>query len=107
MTWQKYGNGIEYGIQVVERERKSLVRLKIETVIVTVSENPMTGERCIIPDALDDSRAIEQFLFKNQGKKVVVVQGLGFVGAVMSLVCANAITETYAVIGVDLPSKFT
>ena len=35
---------------------------------------------------------------------VVVVQGLGFVGAVMSLVCANALTKEYVVIGVDLPT---
>jgi UDP-N-acetyl-D-glucosamine dehydrogenase len=46
--------------------------------------------------------SIEQFLSHNLNKKVVVVQGLGFVGAVMSLVVANALTEEYAVIGVDL-----
>jgi UDP-N-acetyl-D-glucosamine dehydrogenase len=34
----------------------------------------------------------------------VVVQGLGFVGSVMSLVVANALTEEYAVIGIDLPT---
>ena len=38
-------------------------------------------------------------------KRVVVVQGLGFVGAVMSLVCANALEEDYAVIGVDLANE--
>ena len=37
----------------------------------------------------------------------MVVQGLGFVGAVMSLVCANALTEEYAVIGVDLANENT
>ena len=42
---------------------------------------------------------------RNQGKKVIVVQGLGFVGAVMSLVCCNSHREEYAVIGVDLPSE--
>ena len=52
-----------------------------------------------------DSQMIDDFLSNNKGKKVVVVQGLGFVGAVMSLVCANGITEEYAVIGVDLPTK--
>ena len=31
--------------------------------------------------------------------------GLGFVGSVMSLVCANAISEEYAVIGVDLANE--
>ena len=36
---------------------------------------------------------------------MVVVQGLGFVGAVMSLVCANALREEYAVIGVDLATE--
>jgi nucleotide sugar dehydrogenase len=44
-------------------------------------------------------------LLRNAGKKVVVVQGLGFVGAVMSLVCANSLTEEYAVIGIDLPTE--
>ena len=34
-------------------------------------------------------------------------QGLVFVGAVMSLVCANALTEEYAVIGVDLANENT
>ena len=48
---------------------------------------------------------IDSFLSKNQGKKIVAVQGLGFVGAVMSLVCANSVAEEYAVIGVDLPSE--
>ena len=32
------------------------------------------------------------------------MQGLGFVGSVMGLVVANALTEEYAVIGIDLPS---
>jgi len=35
----------------------------------------------------------------------VVVQGLGFVGAVMSLVCSNVLTEEYAVIGIDLANE--
>jgi len=74
---------------------------------MTVSENAITRKKYLIPIVLDDHIAIEQFLARNQGKKVIVVQGLGFVGAVMSLVCANAITEDYAVIGVDLASKST
>lgn len=52
----------------------------------------------------DDKANIDSFLLRNKGKKVVVVQGLGFVGAVMSLICANALTEEYAVIGIDLLS---
>lgn len=52
-----------------------------------------------------DKKNIDDFINNNLEKKVVVVQGLGFVGAVMSLVCANALTEEYAVIGVDLPNK--
>lgn len=71
------------------------------------STNLITNEEYIIPDTLDDSIAIEKFLAKNKNKKVVVIQGLGFVGAVMSLVCANAITEEYAVIGVDLANEHT
>jgi nucleotide sugar dehydrogenase len=48
--------------------------------------------------------SLQRFLTVNNDKKVIVIQGLGFVGAVMSLVCANSITEEYAVIGVDLPT---
>ena len=36
---------------------------------------------------LCDKKNIDSFLNQNSEKKVVVVQGLGFVGAVMSLVC--------------------
>ena len=74
---------------------------------MTISVNPITGENCILPDTSDDYLAINQFLVQNLGKKVVVIQGLGFVGAVMSLVCANALTEEYAIIGVDLANENT
>ncbi len=71
------------------------------------SVNPLTQQAHKIPENRDDSIAIHDFLSRNEGKKVVVVQGLGFVGAVMSLVCANAITEEYAVIGIDLANENT
>jgi nucleotide sugar dehydrogenase len=45
--------------------------------------------------------SIEDFLNHQKNKPVVVVQGLGFVGSVMSLVVANATQGDYAVIGVD------
>lgn len=70
-----------------------------------ISKNNLNNKSYTIPDNLDDSVAIENFISKHEGKKVVVVQGLGFVGAVMALVCANAFTEDYAVIGVDLPNE--
>ena len=70
------------------------------------SINPLNGKTYIIPDLLDDTISIDEFVTKNN-KTVVAVQGLGFVGAVMSLVCANAIEGDYAVIGVDLPRKDT
>jgi nucleotide sugar dehydrogenase len=44
---------------------------------------------------------IKKFLNSNPKKDVVVVQGLGFVGAVMSLVVSNSSKKDYAVIGVD------
>ena len=72
-----------------------------------ISINPLTQEACTIPDDLNDEDNIQSFLARNKGKKVIVVQGLGFVGAVMALVCANAITEEYAVIGIDLARKDT
>jgi UDP-N-acetyl-D-glucosamine dehydrogenase len=49
---------------------------------------------------------IIKFLQKNAAKKIVIVQGLGFVGAVMAIVIANSENEEYAVIGVDLPNSF-
>jgi nucleotide sugar dehydrogenase len=74
---------------------------------MNISVNPLTQAAHIIPENLDDSLRISNFLQKNEEKKVIVVQGLGFVGAVMSLVCANAMTEEYAVIGVDLANENT
>jgi nucleotide sugar dehydrogenase len=41
------------------------------------------------------------FVHSHQNNPVVLVQGLGFVGSVMSLVVANAIDGNYTVIGVD------
>ena len=70
------------------------------------SINPLNGKTYIIPDVIDDSISIDEFV-SNNNKPVIAVQGLGFVGAVMSLVCANAIDGDYAVIGVDLPRKDT
>ncbi len=72
-----------------------------------ISVNPNTGKEYIIPEVLDDSKGIDGFLNQHPNKPVVVVQGLGFVGAVMSLVCANALTEEYAVMGVDLARPYT
>jgi UDP-N-acetyl-D-glucosamine dehydrogenase len=72
-----------------------------------LSISPITGKKYQLPTNTDDKADIDQFLAKNLGKKVVVVQGLGFVGAVMSLVVANALTEEYAVIGIDLAREYT
>ena len=72
--------------------------------IKNISKSPVTGVEYEIPAMLDDKAGIDAFLALHPGKKVVVVQGLGFVGAVMGLVVANALTEEYAVIGIDLPT---
>jgi UDP-N-acetyl-D-glucosamine dehydrogenase len=69
------------------------------------SFNPLTQQRCEVPADLGDGAGIQKFISLNEGKRVVVVQGLGFVGAVMSLVCANGLEEDYAVIGVDLANE--
>jgi UDP-N-acetyl-D-glucosamine dehydrogenase len=74
---------------------------------MALSVNAITGEQYTMPELLDDHIVIDRFLANNSGKKIIVVQGLGFVGAVMSLVCANALTEEYAVIGVDLANENT
>tara|TARA_Y100000741_G_C18238077_1_gene552519 strand:- start:88 stop:1587 length:1500 start_codon:yes stop_codon:yes gene_type:complete len=70
-----------------------------------ISINPLNNKKYKIPDKLDDKKHIDDFLKNNKNKKVVLVQGLGFVGSVMSLVCANSLSENYAVIGVDLPNE--
>ena len=70
-----------------------------------LSLSTLNGKSYALPKNLDDKKNIENFLQINKNKKVIVVQGLGFVGAVMSIVCANADNEDYAVIGIDLPTK--
>lgn len=69
-----------------------------------ISRSSITGKEYAIPKDLDDRPGIDAFLALHRDKKVVVVQGLGFVGSVMGLVVANALTEDYAVIGIDLPT---
>lgn len=71
------------------------------------SVNAINNKIYQIPSELDDTKNLEDFLERNSGKKVIVVQGLGFVGAVMALVCANSFSEDYAVIGIDLPNENT
>jgi nucleotide sugar dehydrogenase len=48
---------------------------------------------------------LNMFLESHLAIPVVLIQGLGFVGSVMSLVVANAISADYAVIGVDQDSE--
>ena len=69
-----------------------------------LSKNELTGKNYSIPENFDDKKVIDEFLDINKGKEIIVVQGLGFVGAVMSIVCANALNKEYAVIGIDLPT---
>lgn len=76
----------------------------IGEAIPTKSVSPLTGREYIIPSHSSDKEEINEFIALHPGKKVVVVQGLGFVGSVMSLVVANALTEEYAVMGIDLPT---
>lgn len=71
------------------------------------SVNAINNKIYQIPSVLDDTKNLEDFLERNSGKKVIVVQGLGFVGAVMAIVCANSFGEDYAVIGIDLPNENT
>lgn len=76
----------------------------METATLLVSRSPITNKEYPLPPTAADKQGIDDFLALHPGKKVVVVQGLGFVGSVMGLVVANALTEEYAVIGIDLPS---
>ena len=72
---------------------------------IIYSLNQLTGKKYLIPNKLDDKKNINKFLSINPRNKVVAVQGLGFVGAVMSIVCANSKKSNYSVIGVDLADK--
>ena len=76
----------------------------ITDTIKSISKSPVTEVKYEIPVTLDDKAGIDAFVALHLSKKVVVVQGLGFVGSVMGLVVANALTEEYAVIGIDLPT---
>jgi UDP-N-acetyl-D-glucosamine dehydrogenase len=76
----------------------------METVTRFISRSPITNKEYPLPNDADDKKGIDDFLALHPGKKVVVVQGMGFVGSVMGLVVANALTEEYAVIGIDLPT---
>ena len=69
------------------------------------SINPFNGKEYILPDKDTDQTNINRFLKINKNKNIIAVQGLGFVGAVMSIVCANSNKNEYAVIGVDLGNK--
>ena len=70
-----------------------------------LSINPTSQKQYILPKFHNDVENINNFLKQNNEKKVVVVQGLGFVGSVMSLVVANAFNLDFAVIGIDLPTE--
>ena len=49
------------------------------------------------------NKALDSLILEHECKPIVAVQGLGFVGSVMSLVCANALSADYLVLGVDVP----
>ena len=69
------------------------------------STNAINNEVYEIEENSRDITNIDEFICKNVSKPVIAIQGLGFVGAVMSLVCANSENKDYAVIGVDLLNK--
>lgn len=52
-----------------------------------------------------NERDVNSFVSEVSQDAIVAVQGLGFVGAVMALVVANAPGGDYAVLGVDLPTE--
>jgi nucleotide sugar dehydrogenase len=45
--------------------------------------------------------SLKKFVTSQRDRRIVLVQGLGFVGSAMSLVVANAVNASYAVIGVE------
>ena len=73
---------------------------KVVSIVKKYSKSPITGENYLIPQSNDRS-ALSLFLGKNRARELIAVQGLGFVGTVMSLVVANSDGDQYAVVGVD------
>jgi len=68
-----------------------------------VSINPINLQEFYIKEENEERVNIDSFIKKNNQKKIVVVLGLGFVGAAMSVVVSNK--KEFAVIGVDLGDK--
>ena len=65
------------------------------------SRSPVSRREYEIPNTTTDL-SIADFLGNQNGKHIVAVQGMGFVGVAMSLVVANSMDcEQYSVIGVD------
>jgi UDP-N-acetyl-D-glucosamine dehydrogenase len=64
------------------------------------STSLVTGSVYIVPEG-NDQHALNKFILTNKGKKIIAVQGLGFVGTVMSLVIANSDKVEYGVLGLD------
>jgi len=70
-----------------------------------VSISPF-GKKYVCSSKENDRQAIDKFLARNKGKKIIAVQGLGFVGFAMMTAIAQAKGKSgkplYAVIGLDL-----
>ena len=69
-------------------------------MVMLNSTSATTGEVYVLPSS-DDKDGLHNFIGMNSKKQVVAIQGLGFVGTVMSLVVANSDNGAYAVVGVD------
>lgn len=69
-----------------------------------ISTSPVSGLSYRIPDSAADTE-MSGFLERNEGRSVIAIQGLGFVGFAMLLVVANSKNRSqYAAVGVDLAS---
>ena len=64
---------------------------------------PISRKSYVVPE-MDERELIDKFVSEINDTKVVAVQGLGFVGAAMAVVVANA-DSNYRVLGVDLPTE--
>ncbi len=69
------------------------------------SISPIDNKAYYLDESSSNDGELQNFLDFNPDKKLVVVMGLGFVGTVMSLVCANSKKEDYVVVGLDLATK--
>ena len=59
------------------------------------SVNPFNQKKYLIPSNISDKKNIDFFLLINKDKKIICVQGLGFVGSAMATAIVAAVAPQF------------